>query len=82
MSSWQLQAAKARLSELVRSSETEGPQEITLHGRAAAVVLSKADYDRLTGRKPSLLELVRQSPLAGARLRMERRRSGPRRVRL
>ena len=40
MSSWQLQEAKARLSELVKSAEHEGPQEITVHGRPAAVVLS------------------------------------------
>jgi prevent-host-death family protein len=82
MATWQLQTAKARLSELLRSSELEGPQEITLHGRAAAVVLSKADYDRLTSRKSTFLDLVRRSPLVGARLQTARRRSGPRRVRL
>ena len=40
MASWQLQEAKARLSELVKSAEQDGPQEITVHGRAAAVVVS------------------------------------------
>lgn len=29
-----MQQAKAQLSELVRCAETEGPQDITLHGRA------------------------------------------------
>jgi antitoxin Phd len=81
VATWQLQTAKARLSELVRSTELEGPQEITLHGRAAAVVLSKGDYDRLTARGPGLLEFLRRSPLAGARLKPTRRRSRPRRGR-
>ena len=64
MGQWQLQEAKARLSELVRSSEKEGPQEITVHGRAAAVVLSRAQYERLLANKPSFVDFIRKSPLA------------------
>ncbi|MYL02036.1 MAG: type II toxin-antitoxin system Phd/YefM family antitoxin, partial [Gammaproteobacteria bacterium] len=41
---WQVQEAKARFSELVRSADS-GPQTITVHGRRAAVVLSADDYD-------------------------------------
>ncbi len=74
ITSWQLQSAKARLSELVRSAQEAGPQEITLHGTAAAVLLSKADYDRLTAEKPSLAELVRDSPLRGVELTLGRQR--------
>ena len=44
---WQLQEAKARLSELVKSAQQKGPQQITVHGKPAAVVLSCTDYDRL-----------------------------------
>jgi prevent-host-death family protein len=73
MTSWQLQAAKARLSELLRSAQEAGPQEITLHGAPAAVVLSKQDYDRLAGARPSFLELVRDSPLGGTLLQLPRR---------
>ena len=82
MSRWQLQDAKARLSELVRSSETEGPQEITVHGRSAAVVVSKADYDRLHGPKPSLVDFLRNSPLVGVDLEIRRDRSHVRGVKL
>jgi hypothetical protein len=32
MKAWQMQEAKARLSEVVKSAESEGPQNITLHG--------------------------------------------------
>lgn len=62
---WQLQEAKAHLSELVRETEQGGPQTITLHGRAVAVVLSKADFERLTGTGESLLAFMQRSPLAG-----------------
>ncbi|MFM1891847.1 MAG: hypothetical protein RLZ44_924 [Pseudomonadota bacterium] len=65
MSTWQIQEAKARLSEVVKSAEKEGPQEITLHGRPVAVVLSRADYDRLAGTGESLVEFMRRSPLYG-----------------
>ena len=82
MGQWQLQEAKARLSELVRSSEKEGPQEITVHGRAAAVVLSKAEYERLQANKPSFVDFIRKSPLAGLELKVRRDRSPVRTVKL
>lgn len=62
---WQMQEAKARLSEVVTGAEREGPQEITLHGRAVAVVLSRAEYDRLAGTGESLVDFMRRSPLYG-----------------
>ena len=65
MSSWQLQEAKARLSELVKSAEKDGPQEITVHGRSAAVVVSARDYARLSGAPGSLVVFMRKSPLFG-----------------
>ncbi len=35
---WSLQDAKAKLSEVVRLAQTEGPQTITLHGEPAVEV--------------------------------------------
>jgi len=66
MRTWQIQEAKAHLSELVRETESAGPQEITWHGRAVAVVLSKTEYERLTGARQSLVEFMRRSPLYGS----------------
>jgi prevent-host-death family protein len=63
MRAWQIQEAKAHLSELVRATEAGGPQAITWHGREVAVVLSSADYERLTGTAQSLVEFMRRSPL-------------------
>jgi prevent-host-death family protein len=79
---WQLQEAKARLSELVKSSQSEGPQEISVRGEAAVVVLSKRDFERLRQRKPSLVEFLRRSPLAGVNLQLQRDRKPARKVRL
>jgi antitoxin Phd len=66
MHAWALQDAKARLSELVRLAMEHEPQEITLRGEPAVVVLSREDYDRMTQRRESLVEFMRRSPLYGA----------------
>jgi prevent-host-death family protein len=63
MQTWQMQDAKARLSEVVKRAESEGPQEITLHGRSVAVVLSRAAFEHLAHGGQSLVEFMRRSPL-------------------
>jgi prevent-host-death family protein len=78
--SWQLQDAKARLSEVVKLAQQEGPQSITVHGKPAAVVLSPSDYRRLVAERPPFLEFIRRSPLAGSGVRTERNRSPARKV--
>ena len=65
MAVWQMQDAKARLSELVKRAESEGPQDITVHGRSVAVVLSRAAFERLSGQGMSLVEFMQASPLVG-----------------
>jgi prevent-host-death family protein len=60
-----MQAAKAKLSEVVKQAQDIGPQDITLHGRSVAVVLSRADFERLSGQADSLLDFMQRSPLAG-----------------
>lgn len=63
MHTWQMQEAKARLSEVVKLAESEGPQDITLHGRSVAVVVSRAAFEHLSGSGNSLVEFMRRSPL-------------------
>ena len=74
MRRWQLQEAKARLSEVVKSAR-EGPQEISVRGEPAAVVLSIEEYERLKKKKLSLAEFVRRSGLVGVDLDIERDKS-------
>jgi len=64
MKQWQLQTAKARMSELVKLAQDK-PQEITLHGKPAAVVLSRQEFVRLSNVNKSLVEFMRESPLFG-----------------
>lgn len=63
MSTWQMQQAKARLSELVKRAESEGPQDITINGRSVAVVVSRSAFDSMASNTPSLLDFMRRSPL-------------------
>lgn len=43
MGTWQLQTAKAKLSELLRAVREEGPQVISVRGKEEYVVLRKED---------------------------------------
>ena len=74
---WQLQAAKARFSELFRLVLAKGPQWVTRQGKEAVVVLSAEQFDALTRRRAgsgSLVEFFAQSPLAkfGVELKREK----------
>lgn len=80
MQTWQLQEAKARLSELVKRAATDGPQEITVRGETAAYLLSIDEYQKLKARqtpKPSLVDLLQNSPLMGVELDLTRDKSLP-----
>jgi prevent-host-death family protein len=79
MQSWQMQAAKARFSELVKHAAQLGPQDITVHGRSVAVVVSRELFDRLSGNEQSLADFMRASPLyRREEIEFERDRSLPR----
>jgi prevent-host-death family protein len=65
MRSWQMQQAKARFSELLKSAQAQGPQEITLHGKPVAVVLSRVDFDKMARTGESFVDFMRRSPLYG-----------------
>lgn len=65
MSTWKLEDAKNRFSEVVRRAMAHEPQFVTRNGRDAVVVVSAADYERLAAPVP-LLEFLQDSPLAEA----------------
>ncbi|MGB6976848.1 MAG: type II toxin-antitoxin system Phd/YefM family antitoxin [Gammaproteobacteria bacterium] len=72
MRTWQLQGAKAHLSEVVKEAILHGPQEITLRGEPAVVVISKKEYSELVKPKLSFVEFIRCSPLASSGINLER----------
>lgn len=72
---WQLQTAKARFSELFRRARTEGPQWITKQDKEAVVMLPAEDFDALTARAKqpkSFVQFMRESPLMGSGINLER----------
>ncbi|MDX8411901.1 MAG: type II toxin-antitoxin system Phd/YefM family antitoxin [Mariprofundaceae bacterium] len=82
MGRWQLQDAKARLSELIKSAHSDGPQEVTVHGKPSAVVVSVEDYEAMKRQRPSFVAFMRNSPLAGMELVIERSDSLVRNIKL
>ena len=58
---WKLAEAKNKFSEVVKRALTEGPQKVTRR-RDAVVILSEADYQRLTGQRPSFREYLMSGP--------------------
>lgn len=79
---WQLQDAKNRFSELVEKAIATGPQTVTKRGVEAVVVLSFDEYKKLTKPKSSLIDFIKNSPLQGVELDLERDKDLPREVEL
>ncbi|MET3615824.1 prevent-host-death family protein [Rhizobium aquaticum] len=59
---WQLQDAKNQFSKVVQKARREGPQEITVRGERAAVVLSANDYDALRAGRATLVDALMNGP--------------------
>lgn len=84
-STWQLQTAKARFSELVRRALTEGPQTVTRQGKAEVVVVPADYFKRLRRRSKqpkSLVQFFAESPLAEVELDLRRQKDSGREVKL
>ena len=71
---WQLQEAKAKLTELVNESKHE-PQIISRRGVNEAVVISMEKYREFTGQNTNLFTFLQNSPLYGLELDFERDKS-------
>jgi len=69
---WQLQDAKNKFSAVVERALSNGPQVITRHGTEVAVLISWAEYRRLTMGQQKLSDFFRQSPLARVEIDLER----------
>lgn len=82
MKSWQLQEAKSQLSQLVKEAIAQGPQTISLRGEPSVIVISVKEYLKLTQPKQSLVQFMKQSPLAGMDLPIGRDKSKNRDIEL
>lgn len=61
---WQLQEAKMNLSKLIKRAADGEVQVVTVHGKPTAVVLSVAEYARLTRHRDKLSSALLQPELA------------------
>jgi prevent-host-death family protein len=59
---WQVQDAKQRFSELLRTAHAEGPQIVTRHGREIAVVIDIDHYWHLKGDAGDFKDYLRAGP--------------------
>jgi antitoxin Phd len=62
MATWQLQEAKARLSEVIEAAKKNGPQIITQRGVETAVIVPIDEWRKRETPKPSLLEVLQSGP--------------------
>jgi len=63
MGSWQLQEAKAKLSEVIATAQAQGPQIITQRGVNTAVIVPFDEWNRAAQRKGrTLLEVLQSGP--------------------
>jgi prevent-host-death family protein len=62
-STWQLQDAKARFSELVKRAREDGPQHVSVRGEPGVVVISEQEFGRLTSARPSMVDHILGGPL-------------------
>ncbi len=79
---WSVAEAKAKFSEVIDRAMSQGPQTITRKGRTAAVIVGADERQRKSARVGNLAEFFAASPLRGSGLRLLRRRSRPRKIRL
>ncbi len=70
--------AKNNLSSLIRLAEKGEPQIIRRNEKEVAVVVSIEDWKKMSGKKQSLVELLRSSPLVGEELDLSRPDDPPR----
>jgi prevent-host-death family protein len=71
---WQLQEAKARLSEVIDESIRRGPQTVTRHGRPVALVVGADDFRRLSRAGRDFKAFLRAAPIRGLSLARSRDR--------
>lgn len=69
---WKLKEAADHLDEVVRKAATEGPQHIAASRKTSVVIVTQEQWNRLCNRKPSLVDIMRSSPLVDVDLNLTR----------
>jgi antitoxin Phd len=69
---WQINEAKARFSVLIDRAVRQGPQTITRGGKAVAVVVSIAEYERMKPQRKDFKEFLLAAPLDDVTIKRSR----------
>lgn len=77
---WQIQEAKAEFSRLVKETQEQGDQFITLRGEMVVVMVSKERYEMLTQPASSFLEFFENAPLPDVEIPYVRSQEMPREI--
>lgn len=79
---WQLQEAKGNFSQLIKRASGGDAQVVTVHGKPTAVIVSAAEYSRLTRSKVKLSTALLRPDLDAEDLDIGRSRDTGRNVEL
>ncbi len=79
---WKLQDAKAKFSQIVEDALKIGPQFVTRRGKKAVVVLSTEEFEKLVSKKPSFKEFLLNCPKIDDDFEFERQKDHPRSIEL
>lgn len=63
MRTWQVQEARQQFRQLFDDAVEKGPQRVTRQGKRAVVVVSEAEWQRLSDAVPSFGELLASCPI-------------------
>ena len=75
---WKLQNAKAKFSQLVERALHAGPQFVTRRGQEAVVVISVAEYNKLVSKRLSFKEFLLSCPKIDDNFDIDRQKDLPR----
>lgn len=78
--SWKLQDAKAKFSQVVDEAIKNGPQYVTRHGSEAVVIVAVEEFEELKSSKPSFKDFLLSCPKASLDLDLTRKKDLPRRL--
>lgn len=79
---WKLQDAKARFSQLVENALKIGPQFVTRRGKKAVVILSTEEFEQLVSKKASFKEFLMSCPKISDDFEFERQKDTSRSIEL
>jgi len=77
---WKLQEAKARFSQIVEDALKIGPQYVTRRGKKAVVVISTDEFEKLVSQKPSFKEFLLNCPKIDNDFEFERQKDYSRHI--